>query len=275
MKKSLVLIISIITFLSFSCVNVNSKKMTIDTKKDKNLYERKISVFPMENVEISNDVIKIFPQKENTTYTISGYFNGQIVVMKKNTIIKLNNAFIENTSSRAAIKCEEKTEISAAKDSVNYVVSSGRGFFTNAALQSERDLVIGGSGTLFIRGYKCHGVEAEDVKIKGSGDIYIEGTKAGSAVTCDSFTVEEGKTFNCYLLNSKNGIKADEEMKIASGNFYIFNNDVALKTDDESENRIHSINISGAKVFTFGNKQLYITDDGMFNACESVFEEIK
>ena len=64
-------------------------------------------------------------------------------------------------------------------------------------------------------------------------------------------------------------------MKIASGNFYIFNNDVALKTDDESENRIHSINISGAKVFTFGNKQLYITDDGMFNACESVFEEIK
>ena len=50
---------------------------------------------------------------------------------------------------------------------------------------------------------------------------------------------------------------------------------VALKTDDESENRIHSINISGAKVFTFGNKQLYITDDGMFNACESVFEEIK
>ena len=66
MKKSLVLIISIITFLSFSCVNVNSKKMTIDTKKDKNLYEKKISVFPMENVEISNDVIKIFPQKENT-----------------------------------------------------------------------------------------------------------------------------------------------------------------------------------------------------------------
>ena len=52
MKKSLVLIISIITFLSFSCVNVNSKKMTIDTKKDKNLYEKKISIFPMENVEI-------------------------------------------------------------------------------------------------------------------------------------------------------------------------------------------------------------------------------
>ena len=265
MRKILVLF-SAFSLLFFSCEKSVQPKMTIDAQSAKKSYG-KLTISPEDSVSFSAGVVKISPHDENTEYTISGYFDGQIIVMTKNTTIKLDNAYLENTSGKSALKCEKKAEISAAKGSANYIVSRGRGFARNAAILCEEGLVLGGSGTLYAKGSICHGVEAKNMKIKGSGTFYIEGTNRGSAIKCESLSVDNDKTFRCYLLNSKNGVKADETISIASGFFFAYGNKTAFKTGTSSDSpkKKHSIVFSGGKFSVWGNKSLFETEKGAFN----------
>lgn len=239
----------------------------------------KITITPMENVTISGSKVVIAPAQENQEYTISGNFSGQIVVKTKNTVIKLKNARLENKKGEAALFAEAKIEVSCLKDTENYISSSGKNDEKTAALQCKKDLVLGGSGKLFVQGNVCHGIKADDVKLKGSGTFDIRGTKNGSALKCESFTVESEKTFSAYFSDSKNGIKADETIEIASGNFYFKNNKVALKTDTSEDDAKkskttkgatqktkHKINLSGGTFYIEDNEKLYATEDGAYNA---------
>ncbi|WP_407427120.1 carbohydrate-binding domain-containing protein [Treponema sp.] len=248
------------------CAQKKSEKLSIDAKSAKDNYATEISISPMDFVKISGNLITISPKEEDSVYTISGYFNGQIMVMKKNTVLKLENAYLENTSGKAAIKCEAKTEVSSAKGSINYIVSRGRGFAKNAALHSDKDLVLGGSGLMFIQGNVCHAVEADNFKIKGAGTFFLEGTKRGSALTCSSLTVEKEKTFSAYFLNSKNGIKADKKILVNSGNFYLYDNDCAFKAK--------SANFVKGDFFTYGNKTLFDVESGETRNTDAVFTEV-
>ncbi len=267
--------IFLVSFLFCSCNKYFEKpKMSIDSEQAKTHFSKSIEITPMdESVFVQKNQIEIAPTEENQIYTISGYFLGQIVVKTKNTSIKLNNAFLENASGNPAIICLEKTEISTAKDSENYIVSFG-GFSSNAAIQCKKDVVFGGSGKLYVKGRVCHGIEAEDAKIKGSGAFYFEGTKNGSALKCDSFSVEDEKTFSAYFINSKNGIKANETIEIASGNFYFYNNQVALKTDSPSKDtkKNHFIKLTGGTFSTYKNAQFYVTKRGAFSTVVEVLE---
>ena len=271
--------LSLIFLILSSCSQKSGGRMEIDFDNARQMYAgQKISITPDDfSIEKNGREIVIAPGVEGKTYTISGYFNGQIEVKTRNTVLKLENAFLENTGGKSAIKCLAKTEISAAQGTENYVVSTGRSFSKSGAVSAKKNLVLGGSGALYVSGNVCHGVEADEAKIKGSGKFVIQGTRGGSAISCESFSVEGGKTFKCYLLNSKNGLKADGAIAIKSGNFFIYDNGTALKTNRSKKPsaKPHSITLSGGAFRAAGNGTLAATDDGAFSTdgAEIVEEE--
>ena len=235
----------IISVLAASLIfaGLSAEKITINPLSAKKSFASKISVLPADStVTVTKDKIILAPKKEGIEYKVSGYFNGQIVNKTKNTVIRLENAFIENSSGEAAILGEAKTEISSAKGSTNYLVSSGKSAQKTAALQCKKNLEIGGSGTLYAVGNVYHAVKGDDVKLKGNGTFYFQGTKEGSAVNCENLITEKGKNFKAFLLNSKNGVKADFSVSIASGNFYLQGNKTSFKVPEKG------LKLSGAKV---------------------------
>ena len=113
------------------------------------------------------------------------------------------------------------------------------------------------------------------MKLKGSGTYYLQGTKEGSAINCENLIVEKDKTFKAYLLNSKNGIKADFKISIASGNFYFYDNKTALKTDTKKEDpkNPHQISLAGGTFYAKGNENLYKTDEKSYKTGKIKFIE--
>lgn len=279
MKKFLFLMMSLILFSA--CVEENEYKISIDSVEAKKNFNSKLSITPTDSsVTVGRNIIIIAPQNEGVEYELSGYFNGQIEVYTKNTVIKLNNAYLENTFGKPVFRMKAKTELSTVKKSVNYIVTGGMGYLNNAAIQSKNSLSVGGSGVLFVKGGVWHGIEADDVKIKGSGKYYFEGTKDGSAIKCKSLTVEPEKSFSSYFINSKNGIKADEAVNIASGIFYFYDNDTVFKTekprkrdgDFSPECSIKpEISLSGGTFHFYNNQELYQPKEIMYNPDGAVF----
>lgn len=254
-----------------------AQTMAINPSEKKKDYHSPLSVSPMnEGVSVSEKLIVFQPKKEGVEYTISGYFEGQIINKTKNTCIKLNKAYIENTKGEAAILGEAKTEISSFAGSENYLVSSGKSEKKPAAIQCRKNLELGGSGTIYVLGNVYHAVKADDVKLKGSGTYYLQGTKEGSAINCENLIVEKDKTFKVYLLNSKNGIKADFKISIASGNFYFYDNKTALKTDTKKEDpkNPHGITLSGGTIWLLGNENFYKTDENAYKAKGTKISEV-
>ena len=234
-----------------------------------------VSVSPMDGgVTMSGNRIVLAPKKEEVTYTISGYFDGQIVNKTKNTVIKLKGAYLENTSGEAALYGEAKTEVSTSKGTVNYIVSPGYSHPKAAAVQCKKNIVFGGSGTLYVVG-PYHGAKGDDVKIKGSGVFYFQGTEKGSGINCRSLVVEKDKNFTAYFLNSKNGIKADNTISIASGTFCFYDNGTAFKTDTSQDDpkEKHGILVVGGTIRTHGNKNLYATEKDSFKSRVKIVEE--
>ena len=272
LKKTGLFVLILTQFCFFSCVKeIFSPRVDFDYISAKNSYTQPLTISPNDNsVNFSRGLIRIEPSKESQTYTISGYFNGQIYVATKNTIIKLNNVYLENTMGKPAILSKSKFELSSAKDSVNYIIGRGRSFSKTAAVKSKKDFVLGGSGTLYIKGNVRHAILADDMKMKGSHTLYCAGTSHGSAILCNKFTVEPEKTFNAYLLNSKNGINADNSIKIDSGNFYLYDNETALKTET-SNKKERKIKLTGGTFHIAGNENLYKTNKKSYDASGAEF----
>lgn len=246
-----------------------AQKVTVDAQGARKNYGAAVTVTPMDKtVTVTKDKIVLAPKKERAEYTISGYFNGQVVNKTKNTVIKLKNAYLENTTGAPAVYGEAKTELSTAKDSVNYIVASGKSDGKLAALHCKKDLELGGSGTLYVAGYVYHGAKADDVKLKGSGTLYLQGTPRGSALNCRTLTVEREKSFTAYLVNSKNGVKADNTITVASGTFCLYDLATAFKTDTtkDAPGAPHGITLSGGTFRTSSVGTLYATEQGAYKA---------
>ncbi len=261
MKKILAFTAAALAFAS-----VFAQKVTIDVNSAKNSYG-KISISPMDKgVTVKNDTITFAPKKEGVTYTISGYFKGQLINKTKNTVLKFDNAYIENTEGLPAIYGDAKIEISTTQGSKNYILSSGNGEKTGA-IHCKKNLELGGSGTMNVVGKVRHGIKGDDIKIKGSGTWYVQGAKNGSAINCRSFLSEREKSFKAYFVNSKNGIKADNTISISSGAFFIYDNETGFKTDTKKDDPAnpHSIRLAGGVIHTAGNKELYETEQNAFN----------
>lgn len=239
----------------------------LNSESAKSSYGKEFTITPMNSsVKITKRTVTITPKTEGETYTLSGYFNGQIINRTKNTILKLNGAYLENTNGEPAIFSEAKIEISSAKGTVNYLISSGRNESKTAALQCKKNLVIGGSGTTCILGNVYHAVKADEIKLKGSGVFYAQGTKKGASINCQSLTVEKDKTFTAYLINSKNGVKADGTINIQSGEFYLSNLETGFKTNTIKDlpKEEHGITLSGGTFHTDKVTVLYSTDKNAY-----------
>jgi hypothetical protein len=93
MKKT-VLLISIVSLLFSSCVEEKlNPKISIDENAEKKIYGEKITVTPMdESVTIKHGKLVLAPKVENSVYTISGYFKGQVIVNTKNTDLQSTSA---------------------------------------------------------------------------------------------------------------------------------------------------------------------------------------
>ena len=219
--------------------------------------------------------ITLKPEAEDIEYTISGTFEGQIINKTKGTVLVLNGATLENKNGKAAVYGELKTELKAAKDTVNTITVTGEGD-AKAAVHCEKAVEIGGSGTLTISCENAHGVKASKVELKGSGTFTFDGGADSSAINCNKFIVEAEKSFTANLKDSKNGIKADETIEIASGTFNFTNiTKTALKTDtskddDANAPKDHWIKITGG-TFTFTNcKKTDDTEKNAFTKSEGV-----
>ena len=229
--------------------------------------------------------ITLAPADEKVEYTLSGSFDGQIINKTKNTVLILNNAALTNTTGVAAIYGELKTEIKAAEGSTNTVTVTGpekapdatKAPSSEPAIFCDKAIEIGGSGTLTVSCEYGHGVKGSKIELKGSGTYTFDGGDDSSAVNCNEFAVEADKTFTANFKNSKNGIKSDETITIASGT-YNFDSitKVALKTDTAKDDatKEHFIKLDGG-TFTFTNCteekfKKYSTEKDKFTKADAV-----
>ncbi len=225
------------------------------------------------------------PAEEKVEYTLSGSFEGQIINKTKNTVFILSGVSLSNTTGASAIYGELKTEIKAAENTENTITVTGPEKLPDAiedlssepAVFCDKAIEIGGSGKLAVSCEYGHGVKASKIELKGSGTFTFDGGSDSSAANCNEFIVEADKTFTANFKDSKNGIKADETITIASGTFNFENiTKAALKTDTSKDDatKEHFIKLDGG-TFTFTNctekkfkKQS--TEDGKFTKAESV-----
>lgn len=270
MKKLNFLAAALLSFSLISCSNDGSSSSVENYKID---YEGKKSEYSTGSIKSDYEYsradgkIVLTPaakaDEDSFEYEFSGYFNEQIVASVKGTVIKLNGAYLESTDGTTVITVEKTSEIKSEEGTVNYVVSNGSEGAKSAAIQSEKKNVkIGGKGTLFVVGNVCHGIKADDVEFKGSGFYWIQGTENGSAVNCNTFTVDAERSFKAYIINSKNGIKADNTITCASGSFVIANNTVGLKTDTNEDDPLkpHGITLSGGTYIFVNNTERFVTE---------------
>lgn len=200
---------------------------------------------------------------------LSGYFNGQIVNNVEKLVITLNQVCLENTDE-SVIVGNKKTQISAKKDTVNYLISKGNAAEKTGAIKTEKNINLecGGSGTCVIIDERCHGIKADKVEFKGSGKYFIQGSSDGSAVNCNKFVIEaaeEGstdKTVSLCLYKAKNGIKADKSIDIKAGSIYFYNTTTALKTDvaKEGAEKTTTINLDACAISLKNVSKIYETD---------------
>ena len=261
-------------------VTITAGSLTITTLKSK---EATVSI------DEEAKTITFEPAEEKVEYTLSGSFEGQIINKTKNTVFILNSVSLSNTDGLPAVYGEAKIEIKAGKDTENTITVSGTPADSKAkfgAILCEGAIEIGGSGKLSVtcECEKGHGIKASKIELKGSGTYTFDGGSDASAANCNKFIVEEEKSFTATFKDSKNGIKADETITIASGTFNFVNittskkKGTALKTDttaddakDGKEPAEHYIHLDGGS-FTFtGCDAIYSTEsDEYFTKASSV-----
>jgi hypothetical protein len=191
-------------------------------------------------------------------YVVSGKLdNGQIVIdsEQKGTVrLVLNGAEIQSSDNAPVyIKNADKTVISlepgtenVIRDGENYVFPDGSTDEPNAALYSEDDLTINGSGSLKVFGNYNNGINVKDELIITGGLIAIRSVDDGligrdlTAVRDGALTIEaggdamkatndekadkgfvliEGGTF--HLTAGSDGIQAETSIVIKAGEFTI------------------------------------------------------
>lgn len=226
------------------------------------------------------DVADVFDPE---TYTLTGTFYGKIVVTKPEVEIVLSEAKIENENG-PAITGNVKTFITAKEGTTNSLISKGEDTENDksaAVLIQDASVEFGGKGKLNVEGSILHGVKAKKIELKGSGTYSFQGTTDGSALNCNSLKVKEEKEFTANISNSKNGIKADNTIDIASGTFNFSNLKTALKTDtskDDKEGEVkeHYIHLTGGtfnydstvEKFTSTEKGNYTSEGATINSGE-------
>lgn len=194
-------------------------------------------------------------------YRLTGTLNGQVVVDAPEdalVVLILDGATISSTTSAAiAVLSADDVAVHLAagsKNSLSDASSYAEDADVNAALFSEEDLTISGSGSLTVTGNGGDGITSEDDLAIIGGTITV--VAADDALRGkDSLTIEDG----VLDLNATAGhaLKADNEEEVGRG-YVVIDGGTLTATAGED-----GINAQTDVVITGGDLTLSVADDGI------------
>lgn len=179
-------------------------------------------VTEIENAYSYDESTHTYTIHEAGDYVISGNLEGSLVFDESLTTscsLDLNNVYIynENGPAIAWLADSKKLEMKSVSGTVNYLIEGEHeGEDTSAAVLSENNLEVGGSGTIYIEGNYRHGIKGSEVTLKGSGEIHV--TAAKNAVHAKYILVKGATT---YLEDCAKGLSAEKNSKGNKGNIDI------------------------------------------------------
>ncbi len=195
--------------------------------------------------------------------TLSGYFEGRIVIQNGNSLdtykgitLNLSNAFIVN-DDEATIDYsldEKNIEIISVKSTTNYIVNTSETNYDGHGINSLNNIEmrIQAGSNLYL--YTVHGHTAKadgDFKIIGPGNIYL--SSGHDAIHCHNFTTTNSGTFTGTFTVTNaisQAIEASETDKegtanITGGTFVINNSESVIKAD-------YAVNITAGSLTSEG-----------------------
>lgn len=141
--------------------------------------------------KITTSVVNGFTFDENVInftepgeYIVSGIFNGSLIFSETildSVELYLNNAHITGSTLPAIYwkKDAGKIEIKAMADTINTITQSSNIALLNAAIESENNIELGGSGSLTISGLQKHAVKGSNITVKGNVKLDISAVGDG------------------------------------------------------------------------------------------------
>lgn len=188
---------------------------------------------PVSGVSASNGVVTI---SQGGVYRLQGTLNGQIAVNAPEdarVILMLDNANIRNASgSGIIVQSADDVELYLVEGSTNRVSDAGvyaSDAQFHAAIDSQSDLAISGSGTLEVKGVD-DGIASSDDLVIHSGTITVNAVDDG-IVGKDALVVEDG------ILNVQAGgdaLKSNQDSSDTAGYVLISQGSLDLVAGDDA-----------------------------------------
>lgn len=184
------------------------------------------------------------------TYTISGAFQGMIVVNAKDSDkphIILNGAeIISDTSAAIYVKNADKVFITLSEGSVNKL--SNGGSFTaiddsniDSVIFSRSDLTLNGAGSLEIISPAGHGIVSKD-DLSITGGIYNI-TSASHGLSANDCVAVTGASIT--LNTGKDGIHCENTADTSLGSVYLFDGEYSITSSGDGISSSAELQITG------------------------------
>lgn len=141
--------------------------------------------------KITTNILNGFTFDENVInftepgeYIVSGSFNGSLIFSENilgSVELYLDNAHITGSTLPAIYwkKDSGKIEIKAMAETINTITQSSNPALLNAAIESENNIELGGSGSLTISGLQKHAVKGSNITVKGNVKLDISAVSDG------------------------------------------------------------------------------------------------
>ena len=249
MKKSIVLLLSLILILSVTACSKNGDSETSDTSyaeaeeilgveslfttRDKEIgYDTSSS----EEIVLSDKDVTI---SEEGVYVLSGSLSdGQVIIDADDSAkiqIVLNGVNISSSNSAAIyVKNANKVFITLAQDSENTLSVTGEyeadgDNNVDGAIFSKSDITLNGNGSLTINAKYGHGIVGKDDIAITSGTYNI--TAASHGITDNNSVRIADGTLN--IVSGKDGIQAQNDEDAATGFFYMATGSLTIDAEGD------------------------------------------
>lgn len=262
---------------------VNEDEWSIDDAVEVTLYGTSAST-SAEGVTVDGSTVTITAAG---VYRLSGILQGQVVVdAPEDALVVLVLDGVEISSdSTAAISVISADDVAVhladgSENTLSDTDSYAEDAEVNAALFSEEDLTISGTGSLTVTGNGNDGITSEDDLVVLGGEITVEA--ADDALRGkDSLTIEGG---TLYLTAGGDGLKSDNEDEETRGYVVVTGGTVSVSAADDGLDAITDIVVTGGTIevaATGGETDeatskgvdaglIFVIEDGTLTVTESV-----
>lgn len=209
-------------------------------------------------VEIEGSTVTI---TEAGVYRLSGDLDGRVVVAAPDdalVVLLLDGADI-STSNGSAIEVQSADDVAinlaaGSRNSVSDASSYADDADANAAIYSDADLTISGTGLLTVQGNGNDGITSKDDLVILSGDITV--TAADDALRGKDSLVVEGGTLDLTATGG-DGLKIDQEDDETQGYILVTGGSIDIKAGDDGLQAQTDTVVTGGKITAS------VADDGV------------